>query len=164
MIIPDVGLLEAVLHLLLGLLKLLIYLEEHLIDAFLAFLDEVAASLGEGLCRGVYLRGFLDQLLPVADLFEVFFILVDDILGGVREELHGVFRALLLILAAHATLQHAGLAEVDQLKVVVGTHVVLQGVNWLRLLILLRVLRLVNNVLSFIEDFKREFKRLLHIY
>jgi len=75
-----------------------------------------------------------------------------------------VFRALLLILAAHATFQHTGLAEVDQLQVVVRTHVVLQGVNWLRLLILLRVLRLVNNVLSFIEDFKREFKRLLHIY
>ena len=75
-----------------------------------------------------------------------------------------MFRALLLILAAHATFQHTGLAEVDQLQVVVGTHVVLEGVNWLRLLILLRVLRLVNNVLSFIEDFKREFKRLLHIY
>jgi hypothetical protein len=47
---------------------------------------------------------------------------------------------------------------------VVGTHVILEGVDWLRLLILLRVLRLINNVLSFIEDFKREFKRLLHIY
>ena len=47
---------------------------------------------------------------------------------------------------------------------VVGTHVILEGVDWLRLLIQLRVLRLINNVLSFIEDFKREFKRLLHIY
>ena len=75
-----------------------------------------------------------------------------------------MFRTLLFILAAHATFKHAGLTEVDQLQVVVGTHVILEGVDWLRLLMLLRVLRLINNVLSFIEDFKREFKRLLHIY
>ena len=164
MIIPDVRLLKALLHLLLGLLKLLIYLEEHLIDVLLSFLHKIAATLRKGLCRGVYLRGILDELLPIANLFEVFLVLVDDIQGGVREELHRVFRTLLLIFAAHAAFQHACLAEVDQLQVVVGTHVILEGVNRLRLLILLRVLRLINNVLSFIEDFKREFKRLLHIY
>ena len=87
MIIPDIRLLKALLHLLLGLLKLLIYFEEHLIDIFLSFLHEVAATLREGLCRRVYLRGILDQLLPIANLFEVILVLVDDIQRGVREEL-----------------------------------------------------------------------------
>jgi hypothetical protein len=103
MIIPDVSLLEALLHLLFSLLKLMIYLEEHLIDVLLSFLHEVSASLREGLCRRVYLRNILNQLLPISNLLEVFFVLVDDLLGGVREELHRVFRTLFLILAAHAT-------------------------------------------------------------
>lgn len=55
MIISDVRLLKAFLHLLLGLLKLFIYFEEHLIDALLSFLYEVTATLREGLRRWVYL-------------------------------------------------------------------------------------------------------------
>jgi hypothetical protein len=55
MIIPDIRLLKALFHLLLGLLKLLIYFEEHLIDVLLSFLDEVATTLRKGLRRRVYL-------------------------------------------------------------------------------------------------------------